>query len=259
MRHDTIIDAHLHLDERCGSAIDAARELDSQLASAGIKRAIVLHLLAQPWPVTEVAKAIASSSRLVGFVNVHPYEPSAIDDLKRGVELGFIGVKLHPRLQRFSIEDSRTIDLILTAGQLGLPVLIDCFPDGDWLMDGFDPVNFARLAKQCPDTRIILAHFGGHHCIDFMMLGKRIPNVYFDCSYSLLYYRGSPIVQALTYCFKSMRFNRVFYGSDYPDRSIGDSLRGSLREFAHAGIEGHDLKKLLSQNIIDFFGWADIA
>ena len=91
-----------------------------------------------------------------------------------------------------------------------------------------------------------------------MMLAKRLPNVYMDISYSLLYYRGSSVVDNLLYAMRSMRFDRIFYGSDYPDRSIKDSLDLSLKILLEKGLTNEELDKILSVNAINFFKWTDL-
>jgi predicted TIM-barrel fold metal-dependent hydrolase len=123
---------------------------------------------------------------------------------------------------------------------------------------GFNPLAFASLAEACPQTRIIVAHFGGHHCLDFMMLAKRLPNIWFDLSYSLLYYTGSSVVGNLMYCCRSMKFQRIMYGSDYPDRPIGISLQRSLEIFSEVGLSGEDVDALAWKNAVECFGWTDL-
>jgi predicted TIM-barrel fold metal-dependent hydrolase len=260
MLSQRIIDAHLHLSPDISSSADAAAAaLDNDLAACGIARGVVLHLLAQPWGAEEFAAAIAKCSRLRGFINIDPRAVDADRQLRAGVEtLGFIGLKLHPRLQRFHLDDPTCARLVSLAGEMGIPVLIDAFPDGDWLMMGFDPVSFARLAVKCKDTRIIVAHFGGHRCIDFMMLAKRIPNIWFDLSYSLLYYRGSSVIDDLLYCCSSLKYQRIFFGSDYPDRSIKAALQMSQDIFVARNLEPSRLQALLWRNAVEFFGWTDI-
>lgn len=254
-----IVDAHLHLDERLGSALEAARELENQLAAAGIARAIVLHLETQPWSVEEVSEALAQCSRLRGFINVHPEHADAEARLRDGIErFGYIGLKLHPRLQEYGVDDASTIRLVSAAGEMGVPVLVDAFPDGTHLMQGFSPVRYAVLAKQCPRTRIIWAHMGGHYVMDFMMLAKRLPNVYVDFSYSLLYYQRSSVPVDMAYAMRSMRFERVFYGSDYPDRSIADTLAMTLAFLRTQEIDEAQLARIMGGNAQAFFGWDDL-
>ena len=251
-----VIDCHLHLDDRIpGPAFNAAAELSRQLKDSKIRKGIVLHLQTQRWKVEEVAEAISEFDNLEGFVNIHPAQKNSISELERALRLGFIGLKLHPRLQNYKLNHIGLKPLIDAAGELNVPVLIDAFPDGDWLMMGFDPLEFIKIAKQSPKTKIIFGHFGGHKCIDFMMLAKRIPNIYFDFSYSLLYFRNSSVVGDILYCCKSMRYERIFYGTDYPDRSIDLSLKSTLDEFERYSITDQDQDKLLYENANLFYQW----
>jgi predicted TIM-barrel fold metal-dependent hydrolase len=255
-----IIDAHVHLDERIDGTVEGAvRELVRQAREAGITRVVALHLDTQPWSLEEVSEAVAPYKEIKAFANVHPESPNAERILENAIQkLGFIGLKLHPRLQEFAVDSAQTVNLVQIAGEIGIPVLLDAFPDGTHLMQGFSPLRYAALARQCPRTNIIWAHMGGHHVIDFMMLAKRLPNVYMDVSYSLLYYRGSSVPMNMVYAMRSMRFERVFYGSDYPDRPLGDSLRSSLEVLRVYGLDDTELQKLLFTNIVRFFGWNDL-
>jgi len=255
-----IIDTHLHLDDKFdGTAKGAAEELQRQLAAAGVARAIVLQLEAQPWSAEEVSEAIATHPRLRGFINVNPNSREPERRLREGIErLNYIGLKLHPRLQEFSVDDERTVRLVQFAGEMNVPVLIDAFPDGTHLLQGFAPLKYASLARQCPKTRIIWAHMGGHHVIDFMMLAKRLPNVYFDISYSLLYYQKSSIPGDMVYAMRSMKFGRIFYGSDYPDRSIISSLELTRQYLGGQSLTEDEMANIMARNAQDFFGWSDL-
>jgi len=256
----SVIDFHTHLDESiAGSAHNAVDALNDALIECGVVRAVVLHLGFQRWSAEEFSEAIAGKERLVGFINIHPDSPTAIVDLKHGIgELGFQGLKLHPRLQRHGIDDENSIRLVREAGALEVPVIICGFPDGDWLMQGASVLKYANLAKACPDTRIIVAHMGGHHVIDLMMLAKRINNIYFDTSYSLLYYRGSSVIQDLVYAMGSMKFERIFYGSDYPDRTVQETLRQSLLLLQEQGLTEDQTNRITYTNAKEFFRWADV-
>jgi predicted TIM-barrel fold metal-dependent hydrolase len=250
-----IIDAHLHLNPDIdGTALGAAKELSRQLRFASINLGIVLQLQFQPWSMEEVSNAISNYDNLKAFVNIHPEEVGALDKLEYAIkELNYIGLKLHPRLQNFDLETKSCFDLVKKAGVLNVPTLICGFPDGTMIMRGFSPLAYANLAKECINSNIIWAHMGGHYVLDFMMLAKRLPNVYMDCSYSLLYYQGSPTVKNMIYAMKSMKMERIFYGSDYPDREIKETLDLSCKVLNEEGITESELHKLLYENANNFF------
>jgi len=252
-----IIDSHLHLDENFdGTCKGAVLELDRQLLEAKIDRAIVLHLETQPWSAEEVSKEINKSPRLKGFINVNPLDSNSVKKLENGIaNLGYMGLKLHPRLQCYSLKNSRVKKLANLAGKLNIPVLIDAFPDGTHLMQGFSPLNYSDLALACPNTKFIWAHMGGHYVLDFMMLAKRLENVYMDFSYSLLYYKDNSTISDIIYSMKSMKFNKIFYGSDYPDRSIINSYKMSKDILIKHGLSDLELDKLFFSNSNKFFNW----
>ncbi len=131
-----------------------------------------------------------------------------------------------------------------------MPVLLDCFPDGDWLMAGLNVLQYATLARQSPNTTVIVAHAAGHHCLDLLMLAKRVKNLWFDISYSLLYY-GSPVIEAIFYAMESIRYERVLFGTDYPDRSLRTSVEKSLELMDKFGVCGEAREKLLWKNALE--------
>jgi len=253
-----VIDTHVHLDPSIHGGIDGSvAELNAQMQQANVAHSLALHLEAQPWSIEEFATAILPFPGIHGFVNIHPEKSNARQILNQAIhELGYEGLKLHPRLQEFKVISESVVSLTREAGKLNVPVLIDAFPDGTHLMQGFNPLDYAELAKKCPETKFIWAHMGGHYVIDFMMLAKRLSNVWMDTSYSLLYYRGSSKILDFTYAMKSMRFKKILYGSDYPDRPLTISVEGSVDILNSHGITGSNASAILSGNAQELFGWA---
>lgn len=235
------------------SAKQAVGQLLFNMETCKLSHAVVLHLVWQPWSLEEIAEALACQPCLTGFINVDPRLPSALDDVQRGYELGFRGLKLHPRIQRYRPDDVGCVAVVRRAGDLGMPVLLDCFPDGDWLMAGLSVLQYATLAREAPGTKVIVAHAAGHHCLDLLMLAKRVKNLWFDISYSLLYYK-SPVIDSLFYSMKSMRYERVLFGTDYPDRPLKASVESSLELFNRFGVVGEERDKILWKNALKLLG-----
>ena len=256
-----ILDIHLHLNKKmASSAKEAARLLHEDLVAHNIEKALILHLNFQGWSAEEFSEALTPyKKRMAGLINIHPFEKDARAQLKRGIDkLGFIGLKLHPRLENYSLDAPETQALVRRAGELNVPTLIDAFPDGTWLMNGYDTLSFGKLALACPQSRIIVAHMGGHRVLDMLMLVKRIKNLYFDFSYSLLYFQKSSVLNDILFAMRSLKCERLFYGSDYPDRSIADTIKQSLEILEGAGFTDAELDRLLFKNAKEFFNWNDI-
>ena len=57
----------------------------------------------------------------------------------------------------------------------------------------------------------------------------------------------------MVYAMKNMRFDRVFYGSDYPDRPLGETLKSSLEIFKAHNVAKEELDKILYENATQFF------
>ncbi len=252
-----VIDTHLHLDEAVeGDASAAVDALAQALDAADIQRGVLLQLNMQRWPQADVGAAVNRHKNLIAFANVHPFDSDCNAQLSRAIEVhGYSGLKLHPRLQAYPVNHPKTQGLVQHAGTLGVPVIADAFPDGEWLLQGQSMLDFGRLARACPDTNIVAAHIGGHEVLQLTMVAKRCPNLFVDVSFSLLYYRGSSVPADICYALRSLRFKKVFYGSDYPDRGLTETLDSSVTLLREHGVSKENLQALLHDNADEFFSW----
>ena len=251
-----VFDAHIHLDsKKFPKARDAAKNLNSELIKNNVERAVVIHLNIQKWKVNEFVEATEKYKRFINILNVNPKLNSSIgqiDSLFKKKK--FKGIKFHPRLDEFNINDKCVHRVLKKYQQYNLPVIIDAFPDGDFMMNGFNPVDYAYLAKQFPKIKFVWAHIGGHYVLDFLMLAKRLPNVCFDFSYSFLYFRESKILDDIIYAFKNLKFDRIMYGSDAPDRSIKKTIAYTHKILIKNKITKKNIIKLMYENANQFYG-----
>jgi predicted TIM-barrel fold metal-dependent hydrolase len=249
-----VIDTHIHLESNGSKSLHSQiKEMSSQLKSLNIETGVLIHLLWQEHSIKDIATAVNEFSNLIPYVNINPNDASSTDVAKDAIlSYGFKGIKLHPRFTPFKLETKECFEICDLAGQLGVPVVICTFPDSLFLGGGLDALQYFNLAKSCPDTKFVWAHMGGHKVLDFVMLGRSLKNVYMDFSYTLLYYQGSSVVTDLCFAFKNMKFERVFYGSDYPDRSLEVTLKESIRLLENQGLTEPQIQKLFYQNAKDF-------
>lgn len=249
-----MIDAHVHLDDRAFSdASDAVTDVRRRLAEAGIDQGWLIHLITQPWSVQDVAAASASADELITFVHVDPGSDTAAQDLEIAVrDLGYTGLKIHPRLCPRRVNDGASIAIGRRAAELRVPIIVDVFPDGNWLLDGHRVHDVAEFARAVAPAPVLAAHFGGHHVIDLMMMAKRVPNLWVDVSFSLLYYSNSTVPKDILYALRSMDYRRTIYGSDHPDRPIGEVLERSLLMVLGNGADQEQLDRLMHGNAVAF-------
>ena len=136
-------------------------------------------------PIMKWSKANASD-RLIPFPSVHPRDPAALERLKIVREEGFVGVKLHPQYQEFTVDEAALDPFYARVVELGLIVLVHC---------GFDPAfprdriasgdRVAAVYRRHPGIKFIAAHLGAWDDWDLVrehLLGQP---VYMDTSMSI--------------------------------------------------------------------------
>jgi uncharacterized protein len=234
-----IFDAHVHL----GNDIDGFRGVYEELERIhdrfGISRAFMF-CMDEPdrHPAFRVPNdrtleyARRSEGRFIPFVRLDLAE-SPIEEAERCVDFGARGIKLHPRAQRFLLNDERLAPVFALAAERGVPILIH---GGR----GLPPIadHLARLVEQYPDAQLIIAHAG---IADLAGLAGRFAGkagVFFDTSV------WSP-VDLLSF-FHQVSPEQVLYASDYPYGRQPSSLLIALRTARLAGLSDEQVRNMLA-------------
>jgi uncharacterized protein len=232
-----IFDAHTHLGTDIDGMTGTLEELLRIHDRAGISRAFVFcldepdrHPAFRAANDRTLAHAERSEGRLIPFVRLDLSE-SPIEEATRCLDLGARGIKLHPRAQKFLLDDRRLAPVfelaadrrvpILIHGGRGLPPIADELAH---LMDRYEPqliVAHAGIA----DLAALARHFGGR------------PNVFFDTSvWSAL---------DLLDLYRLVSPEQVLYASDYPYGQQPSSLLISLRTARLSGLDDDQVRALL--------------
>jgi uncharacterized protein len=234
-----IFDAHVHL----GHDIDGSRGVYEQLErindTYGISRCFMF-CMDEPdrHPGFRVPNdrtleyARGSEGRLIPFVRLDLTE-SPIEEAERCLDLGARGIKLHPRAQRFMLNDERLAPVFAIAAERRVPILIH---GGR----GLPPIadHLARLVEAYPEAQLIIAHAG---IADLAGLAGRFAGkagVFFDTSV------WSP-VDLLSF-FHLVSPEQVLYASDYPYARPPSSLLNAIRTAKVAGFDDQQLRDMLA-------------
>ena len=156
-----IFDAHVHL----GNDIDGMRgiyeELERSMERHDVSRAFMFcmdepdrHPAFRAPNDRTLEYAKRSEGRLIPFVRLDLTE-SPIEEAERCLDLGARGIKLHPRAQRFMLNDERLAPVFALASERRVPILIH---GGR----GLPPISdhLARLVDNYPGAQLIIAHAG---------------------------------------------------------------------------------------------------
>lgn len=208
-----ILDSHAHMDVVPALGwYDTAEKLVQRMNQAGVAKAAISGYLNAPGPNPDSLKTIAAAvekypDRLIGYARMDPwFDDACVRTLEDAVQhLGIRGVKLHPAHYTLYPFGPLTVKLVQRAGELGLPVLFHC---GDEMM--CLPYQIDRLAAQCPDATIILAHIGGFFSGEAALAtAARRPNVWVDTS-------EIPLPDMVRKAVDFLGAEKVLFGTDAP-------------------------------------------
>ena len=247
------IDTHTHLDYGHPNLSDSVKQLSDQLKKNNFSKSFLIYMKNDPCSLSEFYTATSKNKEFLNFIDIDPKDDNYKNILNKAIKsYNFFGVKLHPRLHNFNLKEKATIELLKEINKLNIPVIIDAFPDGTSLMRKFDLLEYAYIANKFPNINFLWAHMGGLKVLECMLLAKRLKNVFLDISYSLLYFRESSIERDFIYAMKSMKFNKVFYGSDYPDREFEETFESIIKVLENYSITVNETKKLFESNASNF-------
>src|SRR3954468_15635550 len=234
-----IFDAHVHLGHDIDGMAGTYEELLGIQDRYGISRCFMFcldepdrHPAFRAANDRTLAYAERSGGRLIPFVRLDLSE-NPIDEATRCLDLGARGIKLHPRAQRFLLNDERLAPVFAIAAERKVPILIH---GGR----GLPPIasELAALVERYPDAQLIIAHGG---IADLPALAERFAGkagVFFDASV------WSPI--DLLTVFRVFSPEQVIYASDYPYGQQPSSLLIALRTAKASGLDDDDLRGMLS-------------
>jgi uncharacterized protein len=236
-----IFDAHVHLGNDIDGFSGVYEELERIFDRFGISRAFMFCMdEADRQPGFRAPNdrtleyARRSGGRFIPFVRLDLTE-DPIAEAERCLDLGARGIKLHPRAQRFMLNDERLAPVFALAAERRVPILIH---GGR----GLPPIadHLARLVERYPDAHLIIAHAG---IADMAGLAGRFAGksgVFFDTSV------WSP-VDLLSF-FHQVSPEQVLYASDYPYGRQPSSLLIALRTARLAGYDDEQLRLMLAGN-----------
>jgi predicted TIM-barrel fold metal-dependent hydrolase len=233
-----IFDAHVHLGHDIDGMVGRYEELEEGMDRFGVSRCFMF-CLDEPdrhpgfcaGNDRTLAFAERSNGRMIPFVRL-ALDEGPIEEARRCLDLGARGIKLHPRAQKFLLDDERLRPVFELAAGRRVPILIHggrgLPPIGDHLH---------RLVDAYPEAQLIIAHAG---IADLAALAGHFSGkagVFFDTSV------WSPI--DLLSFFRLVSPEQIVYASDYPYGGQPASMLIALRTARMAGLDEEQIRNML--------------
>lgn len=230
-----LFDAHTHIGSNDPDGFrSSAADLLETLAEADARAVVFPMHEPDGYPPANdrvLAEAAASGGRLVPFCRLDPRaDPRA--EAERCLDRGARGIKLHPRAERFRLEERETEPIFAVADERGVPVIVHAGRGIPAL--GRDALE---LCERYPRARIILAHAGVCDLAWIWRHAADHPNLFFDTAW------WSAV--DLIALFALVPPGQVLFGSDAPYGTPLHSSLIALRCALQAGVTPQQLSAVM--------------
>ena len=188
--------------------------LKSVAKASGTTHVVLLGVAVKPEVVESINRFTASmlDASTFGFGTIHPDYPNKKEEICHCLEMGLTGIKIHPDMQAFNIDDDKALFMYDEIGN-DYPIVLHV---GDKKLDFSNPERLSRVLEKFPEHKFIAAHMGGYSVWDKeakYLVGK---NVWFDTSSTLWEVAPDKMVDMI----RAHGADKVLFGSDYPAISL---------------------------------------
>lgn len=169
----------------------------------------------------------------IAFLSFHE---KSFNDIKKQIldikTKGYYGIKLHPRIGNFLLDDDRLRFAIDFANEQGLSVLFCTFfysKIQSYLRNNID--NLGELLMHIDSkSKMVLLHGGAVEMLKVMEIVRVFQNTLLDLSFTISKYVGSSLDNDIQYLFENFD-QRICIGSDFPEFSL-ETIRNRFDYFS---------------------------
>jgi len=179
-----------------------------------------------------------SNGRIIGFGQVDPRKPDAIEVVNTVARLGLKGLKLHPTMHGYHFADHGLLDPVFrAASENGLTILVNALDDPFCA-----PLSIEEIAKGFADVPVLIAHMGTvWNVMEAMIVAERNENVYLETS-------GTQLIE-VQMAYRQLGAGKLVMGTDWPgnhfDLERAKIARAIPDEADRAAVEGLNLARIL--------------
>lgn len=260
-----IIDAHCHVypdkiaakaSRATGNFYGLEMDYDGTVSTllevgraAGVDKYVIQSVATTPAQVKSINDFIKKTvdeypDIMYGLGTLHPESEDLQGDVEYIRELGLKGVKLHPDIQQFKLDDYRCLKIYELCEKYELPMLIHT---GDSRYDYSNPNRLIPILDIYDRLTIVGAHFGGWSMWEKaseLLYDKK--NFLVDCSSSFYALSDEQIVDII----RRYTADKVLFGADYPMWNP----KGQIERLNSLPLTDEEKEKIFSLNAARVFG-----
>ncbi len=223
-----------------------AKTLKDEGKKAGISKFVLLPVALKPEQVRHIntftAEVIQANEEFYGFGGMHPDVENPEDEINAIEEMHLLGVKIHPDIQHFAIDDKRMYPIYeMLEGRM--PLFVHC---GDPRYDFSRPEKLRKILDDFPRLTAIAAHLGGWSLFENAYQCLKEKSCYLDVSSSIMFDSPTNIKKYIT----GYGPDRILFGTDFPLWNP----KTEVERFLSLGLSDEYNEKILWKNASKLLG-----
>lgn len=167
--------------------------------------------------------------------------------------LGFKGIKIHPRLLKMGLTHPNISRAVGLAGKHQLVSLL-CTVNKPPLPPLKRPVYdiLHEICRGNQNTRILLMHGGYFELLATSEIIRPFEHVLLDLSTTIVRFQDTHIIEDIRFLFKTFD-QRLCIGSDFPEYTMKEVLQVIEKKELHRDLSREKLENIFSRNLLGFF------
>ena len=191
---------------------------------------------------------------LVPIAGLNPSVKNIKEEVKKIKNLGFKGVKIHPRISKIYLEKNYFIKTLENLEKNKLVLMLCTYPFAK--LGNNQPNDFLetiyKVFEKFKKLKTILVHGGSVRVLEFAeFVRNNKGNFLLDLSMTMQKYRGSSLDQDIKFLFKNFD-ERICIGSDYPEFSQNELIKSF--KYYSKNISKKKRENISFKNLNNFFG-----
>ena len=194
------------------------------------------------------------------FIPIAPVEfnsNSSLEELEKQISnyknLGFKGIKIHPRFLHTNLTDNKIIESIKLAGKYDLISLLCTVhrpPSKPLKRPIFDIIH--EICYETQKSKTILLHGGYYDVLATSEIIRVYENILMDLSTTIIRFQDTHIMNDIKFLFQTFD-RRICIGSDFPEHSIHDIVSLINDKVIDKNFLKNKLENILFNNLNDFW------